>query len=80
MTAPSSVIQRMNILRSTRSATAPDTSPRKKNGAIRAAEDTPTQKGELVSSNTTQPSATNSIPMPTDCTTVAVHRSLKSRR
>ena len=56
----------MNMRRSTLSATAPDTRPRKKNGAIRAAEDTPTQNGEFVSSNTTHPSATNSMPMPTD--------------
>ena len=58
------VIRRISKRRPTRSATTPERTPRKKNGAIRAAEATPTMKAEPVISNTSQPNATCSMPEP----------------
>ena len=78
MTAPASVVHRTAIRRSTLSATAPDTKPSRKKGAMRAADAAPTMSGEPVTSRTSQPSATNSMPMPTDWTTPDSHRCLKS--
>jgi len=51
---------------SSQSAIAPDSIPRKNNGAMRAAAATPTMKAEPVMSNTSQPTATCSIPVPTE--------------
>ena len=71
--------RRRHMRRSTRSAMAPETIPRKKNGAMRAAEATPTMKAESVISKTSQPKATCSIPMARDCMSVAPQNRRKSR-
>ena len=52
--------------------------PRKKKGAMRAADATPTMNGESVMSNTSQPRATWSIPMQREWKSEAAQSSLKS--
>ena len=65
--------------RSIRSAMAPDTTPRKKKAAIRAEIAAPTIREDSVISSTSQPRATESMPIPTDCASVDAQSSLKSR-
>ena len=64
----------------TRSATAPDTSPSAKNGSIVSADDSPTMNAESVISNTSQPVTTQIIPIDADCSSVETHSSRKSRK
>ena len=60
------VTTRRKALRSSLSLNVPDTIPRKKKGAMRAAAATPTMKADSVISNTSQPTATCSMPLPTE--------------
>lgn len=57
-----SVTASMSLRLSTLSAAAPATNPRKKNGAMDSAADTPTRNSESDTSNTSQPTATQCIP------------------
>ena len=61
-----------------RSATAPETGPRKKNGAIDMAEDIAVQNGEPVISNTSHPVTTICMPSAVDCSSRPVHSSRKA--
>jgi hypothetical protein len=63
---PPKALNNKNKRLSSQSAIAPDSIPRKNNGAMRAAAATPTMKAEPVMSNTSQPTATCSIPVPTE--------------
>lgn len=69
-----------NIRRSKRSLIAPERRPKKKKGAILAAEATPTMNGEPVISKISQPTATFSMPLPREYSRVEAHKSLKSRK
>ena len=54
---------RSRVRRSHRSAMAPEMSPKKKKGAIRAAAPTPTISSDPVNSKMSQPTETCSIPV-----------------
>ena len=68
-----------NLRRSIRSATTPESGPRKKNGAIPNAEATPTMNADSGISNMSQPDTTQFIPIAADWMRTAHHRSRKSR-
>ena len=71
--------RRISLRRSTRSAMVPATMPRKKKGAILAAEATPTMNGESVIRRTSQPKMTCSPANPAASKTVDRLRIRKSR-
>ena len=64
--APPTALKNKNKRRSSQSAIAPESMPRRYRGAIRAAAATPTMKAEPVMSKTSHPTATCSIPVPSE--------------
>ncbi len=63
---PARALNNKNKRLSNQSAIAPDSIPKKNKGAMRAADATPTMKAEPVISKTSQPTATASIPVPSE--------------
>ena len=78
VTTAATVTMRSKRLRFIRSATAPETAPRKKNGTIEMAEDAAVTNADPVSSNTSQPVTTQFIPTAADCSSTHSHSSRKS--
>ena len=76
--AAATVTARSSRLRFIRSATAPETGPRKKNGAIARADATAVKNGEPVISNTIHPVTTQFIPKDADWSSTHIHSSRKS--
>ena len=76
--AAATVTTRSSRLRFIRSATAPETAPRKKNGAIATADAAAVTNAEPVISNTSQPVTTQFIPTAADCSSTHNHSSRKS--